>query len=371
VRFFHNGVTFMDLTFSGGQNMMKLNRILAISLVVAIGLLVVPAIQVKADYDTAYNLYKAKKYSEAIPLLEEWCNKYPKDPRGGYTLAQCYVKTKQNAKALQRLQIVLEHHPDHSPSQFLMGMLTLGDSPEKALPHFKSAVEASPDNGTYHYYYGSALMAAKKYNEAIPALKQAVQINPKDGRAQLDLGKVLLLADKPQEAVKHLEIASKGKKDKDSALYYLGLAHLQTKDYAAAETALGSAAQINPKDDKILYNLGLAREGALGGTAGSVDACQPMIDAYGQAVTLDPGNADYQMRLGNAYEIAARSIYEKTAGNQGLSSQAIDLLENARKAYAVAVAADAGSPAGDRISGVEQMIENIKNPQIIEEEVHQ
>lgn len=351
--------------------MNKMSRILAISIMITVASLSIMTIHVKADYDTAYELYKAKKYSEAIPLLEEWCNKYPKDPRGGYTLAQCYVKTKQNSKAMERLAVVLEHHPDHAPSQFLTGMLTLKASPSKALPHFEEAVKASPDNSTYHYYYGSALMATKQYDQAAASLKKAVEINPKNGKAQLDLGKVLLISGSPQDAIKHLTIASKGRSTKDSALYYLGLAQIQTKDYTGAVGTLTQAGQLSPDDGKIFYNLGIAHEGSMGGAADSISACQPMIDAYSKAVSLEAGNADYQYRLGNAYEMAARSIYEKTAGNEGLSNQAIDLLEKAKKAYSAAVGADSSSPAGDRIGGVDQMIENIKNPRIIEEEVQE
>ena len=165
----------------------------------------------QVDYDKAYELYKAKKYSEAIPMLEEWCNKYPKDPRGGYTLAQSYVKTKQQKKAMERLNIVLGHHPDHAPSQFLAGVLKLKSSPAKAMPHFEAAVAAKPDNGNYQYYYGSALMASKRYNEAEAALKKAVKANPKNGKAQLDLRRVLMLNKKPADALAPLQVAAKGK----------------------------------------------------------------------------------------------------------------------------------------------------------------
>ncbi|MBN1297970.1 tetratricopeptide repeat protein [bacterium] len=326
---------------------------------------------VKADYDTAYQLYKAKKYSEAIPLLEEWCNKYPKDPRGGYTLAQCYVKTKQTNKALDRLAVVLEHHPEHAPSQFLTGFLTLGSSPDNALPHFKRATEEEADNAQYQYYYGSALIAAKQYDDALPVLKKAVELNPKSAKAQLDLGKVLLLTNRPSDAIGPLQIASKGKEDKETALYYLGVANLQTKNYADAVTALKQAGQLSPDDAKVFYNLGMAHEGTLPSPVDSVETCQPMIDAYLQAVKLEAGNAGYQFRLGAAYETAARSIYAKTAGNPGMSTQALNLLEKAKAAYATAVQADAGNPANDRIAGTDQMIENIRNPQVIEEEVQQ
>ena len=323
----------------------------------------------QVDYDKAYELYKAKKYSEAIPMLEEWCNKYPKDPRGGYTLAQSYVKTKQQKKAMERLNIVLGHHPDHAPSQFLAGVLKLKSSPAKAMPHFEAAVAAKPDNGNYQYYYGSALMASKRYNEAEAALKKAVKANPKNGKAQLDLGRVLMLNKKPADAIAPLKVAAKGKRGKDLALYYLGLAQYQTSDFAGAVKSLDQASKLKGADAKIFYNLGMAHEGALGKAPGTIEACQPMIDAYSKAVEMEPDKADYNFRLGNSYEAAARAIYAKTAGNDAMSKKALGLLGKAQNSYNAAVAADASNPAKDRLAGVAEMVENIKNPKVIEEEV--
>ncbi|MCD4655478.1 tetratricopeptide repeat protein [bacterium] len=347
---------------------MRFKTLCAIPIILAV-LAIVTIADVSADYDTAFELYKAKKYSEAIPMLEEWCNKYTKDPRGGYTLSQCYLKTKQNEKALKRLAIVLGHHPEHAPSQFLTGILKLKSSPENSLPHFQEAVKTNSENGKYQYYYGSALMATKQYEKAAKAMKKAVELNPKNGKAQLDLGKILLISGKPAEAVSHLKIASEGKRDKALALYYLGLAQYKLKDFPDAVSTFEQAGQIKPTDAKIFYNLGLAREGSLGENPTTVEACQPMIDAFNKAVQLESGNADYQFRLGNAYETAGRSIYTKTAGNKTVSSKALEILDKATKAYNAAIASDASNPAVDRLTGISQMIENIKNPQVIEEEV--
>ncbi|MBN1878978.1 tetratricopeptide repeat protein [bacterium] len=324
---------------------------------------VIPAI-VHADYDTAYNLFKEKKYTEAIPLLEEWCGTYPKDPRGAYTLAQCYVKTRQNRKAIDRLTIILEHHPEHAPSQFLMGMLTVPDSPAKALSHFQRAAEEQPDNEQYNYFWGSTLMAEKRYDEAETALRKATKVNPKNAKAQFDLGRVLLFNNKPADSISPLTIASKGT-DKASALFYLGLAQLQTKDFAGATDSLSEAAKLTPDDAKVFYNLGLARESTLGDDVKGMEPYDPVIEAYLKACALDKEASDYQYRLGNAYEQAVRKIYTQTAGNDALSAKALDYLSKAKAAFTSANS----DAAKDRITGVDQMIENIKNPQIIEEEV--
>ncbi len=343
---------------------MKWIQICSITLLLSAALLITTETTVKADYDSAYNLFKDKKYTEAIPLLEEWCTTYPKDPRGAYTLAQCYMKTKQSQKAIDRLKICLEHHPEHAPSQFLMGMLVAGDSPAQALGHFQRAAEEQPDNEQYMYYYGSSLMSEKRYGEAETALKKAVVLNPKNAKAQFDLGRALLFGNKPGEAVEPLKIASKGA-EKDSALFYLGLAQLQTKDFAGATVSLSEASKLTPNDPKVFYNLGLAQEGGIGDKPTSAEAFDPMIEAYSKAVALDKETSDYQYRLGNAYESAARVVYPQTAGNETLSAKAIDYLNKAKAAY-TAANSDA---ARERLTGVDQMIENVKNPQVIEEEV--
>ncbi len=337
--------------------------IIHLLMVVVLGL-AISTTTVKADYDAALNLFKQKKYTEAIPLLEEWCNKYPKDPRGAYLLAQCYRSTKQNQKAIDRLNIILEHHPDADNCRFLMGTLLLPTSPAEATIHLQRAVKVDPENAQYNYYLGSALMAQKKYSESETYLQKAVTVTPGNTRAQLDLGRVLLLNNKAADAIKHLKIAAKGN-DKENALYFLGLAQIQSKDFNGAVSTFSDAVNLTPGDAKLFYNLGLARESLLGDQVVELEKYQPIIDAYEKAVSLNNDVADYQFRLGNAYETAIRNIYDKLTGNDTLKDKALNYLAKAKKAYE-AVDSDT---ARQRITEVDQIVDNIKNPIVIEEEI--
>lgn len=187
--------------------------------------------QAQDNYEEAYKLATAGKHAEAIPLLEEHCTKYPKDPKGGNLLAQCYIKTKQFDKAADRLAVVLEHHPEDDKSQFLMGtVLQLQKKPEKALTHFEQAANAKPDNGTYQYYYGSVLLQMKKLPEAGEALEKAVKAMPNDPKANLDYGRLFVLSGDYESATSYLQIAAKAESTKGLALPYLGIAQLQTKN---------------------------------------------------------------------------------------------------------------------------------------------
>lgn len=337
--------------------------IIHLLMVVVLGL-AVSTTAVKADYDAALNLYKEKKYTEAISLLEQWCEKYPKDPREAYLLAQCYRNTKQNQKAIDRLEIILQHHPDADNCRFLLGSLLLPTSPVEATKHFQKAVQVDPENAQYNYYLGSALMAQKKYSEAETPLRKAVSVTPGNVRAQLDLGKVLLLNNKAEEAVKHLKVAIKGE-NKASALYFLGLAQIQSKDFNGAVSTLTDAVNQTPNDARLYYNLGLARESLLGDQTADLEKYQPIIDAYEKAVSLNNDVEDYKFRLGNAYETAVRNIYDKITGNDTLKDKALDYLAKARKAFE-SVNSDS---ARQRIAEVDQIIDSVKNPIVIEEEV--
>ncbi len=348
---------------------MKLNRKLMFvsMLCVAIAL---PMITAEANnYDDAYKLYKAKDIKGAIPLLEEHCNKYPKDPRGGYLLAQCYRKTKQVDKAAGRLQVVLEHHPDHDSSQFLMGhVFLMKKNPSKAIKHFEEAVKLQPENGDYQYYYGSTLLALKKYPDAAGALKKAVTLNPKNSRANLDYGRVLVLSKDYQKAIAPLKKASQSPKTASKALYYLGNAQLQLKEFSSAVETFKTATTKSPDEAKLFYSLGIAQEGAGGDSFSTPEAYMPIIQSYSKAVALDGSVADYHFNLGKTHENAVRTIYEKTAGNETVSKQALDMLAKAKTAYESAAKIDATSGGNDGLTRVNQMIDNIKNPKIIEVE---
>ncbi len=314
------------------------------------------------NYEEAYKLATAGKHAEAIPLLEEHCNKYPKDPKGGNLLAQCYIKTKQVEKASERLAVVLEHHPEDDKSQFLMGtVLQLQKKTEKALTHFELAAKAKPENGTYQYYYGSVLLQMKKLPEAGEALEKAVKAMPNDPKANLDYGRLFVLTGDYESAASHLQIAAKSDSTKALALPYLGIAQLQTQKYDDAIVTLTQATAADKTDPKLFFNLGQAYDAKIGDKPQSPDAMKNSIEAYSEAVKLDAQNADAQYKLGRAYEKAALTIYEKAHEETAtdLKAKAIDLLGKAKTAYGAAVKIDAQNPASKSIAGIDEMLASL------------
>ncbi len=347
---------------------MKMNRII---MVVLLSVVCFPASWVLANkYDDALPLYKQKDYKGAITLLEDHCNQYPKDPRGGSLLAQCYLKEKQTDKAIERLKIVLEHHPEHEASQFLMGFCMVDQKKySEAEKYLAEAVKLKPDDGDYQALYGSVLMNQKKYSEASPVLAKAVKLDPKNAKANFDYGRALILTGDYEASLVPLQAAANDNATKKAALYYLGTAQIQTQKYNEAVTTLLAASKETPDDAKVYYNLGIAYEGKLGQGGKTPDDFKPQIEAYKKSADLEKNNAEYLGRLGLSYEQAARTIYEKSAGNEEISKQALSLLENAKTSYNAALAANASSPSKDRVAAIDQMIENIKNPQEVEETV--
>lgn len=319
-------------------------------------------------YDEAYNLAKENKYAEAIPLLEEHCNKYPKDPRGGYLLAQSYIKTKQVDKAVKRLEVVLEHHPEDDKSQFLMGTaLQVQKNTEKALTHFAEAAKAKPENGTYQYYYGSALLQMKKLPEAGEALEKAIKATPNDPKSNLDYGRLLVLTGDTEKALSHLQIAAKAEATKSIALPYLGVVQLQLKKYDDAVTTLTQATAADKTDSKLFFNLGQAYEAKVGDQGKNPDDYKNAISAYESALKLDAQNADIHFRLGKAFELAGTTIYESGHADQAVGQKAIELFEKSKAAYTSAVKIDPESAAKARIPSIDDRLKSLKNPETVEE----
>ena len=321
-------------------------------------------------YDDAYPLYQQKKYSEAIPLLVEHCNQYPKDPRGGYTLAQCYVKTKQLAKAISSLKVVLEHHPEHDKSQFLLGFLYLSQKKlDEAETYLKEAVKLDPNDEKYNYFLGSLLMQKKNYPEAAASLSKAIQIKPGDLRAQFDYGRVLVMTGDFEKAIKPLKTAAASPKMASDVLPLLGACQLNIKAFDDALATYQKATQLNPSDADSFNNLGKVMEMKLSSGDKTPADYQPIIDVFSKAVALDDKNAEYHYRLGKAYEMAAASIYEKSVQDEKLGKKALALLDKAKMSYDKATSIDPNNESKDRIKFVQERIQSIKNPQIIEEEV--
>ena len=119
-------------------------------------------------------LYLEGHVSDAAAHFNESVRLQPNQLASYYYLALIARDQGNEAEAIQKLEILLQHYPDHAPSREVLGEL---------------------------------LMSAHQYPEAESNLEKAVQLDPKSVKANYQLGLLLSRMGKKEESDKQLELA--------------------------------------------------------------------------------------------------------------------------------------------------------------------
>jgi len=95
---------------------------------------------------------------------------------------------------------------------------------DKAVPHYKKAIDIRPDHPLPYNNCGNALERLGRFDEALPYYLKALQINPDFGLAHSNLGRLLLRFGEWNEAVEHLKTAIRLNPNNREAIHNLELA---------------------------------------------------------------------------------------------------------------------------------------------------
>jgi tol-pal system protein YbgF len=120
-------------------------------------------------YQTAYNLIKAKKYSEAVSALQNMLKKYPSGPfasNAHYWLGELYGLMEKNELALTEFNVVIKNYPDSprvSDAQLKVGLILAS---QLKWPDAKAALKK-----VINHYPGTA--SARLASEQLKQIKQA------------------------------------------------------------------------------------------------------------------------------------------------------------------------------------------------------
>lgn len=175
-----------------------------------------------SGWNEGVQLFKEKKYREAIPHFEEVVKNLPDGYSGHYMLGLCY--------------------------------LYLNDL-ENATESLKKATQLKPEEGDAAYKYITVLMKQKKYDTAYNFAKNyREEYIPKEVRG--DFYKLAGLASlKSNDMAKATAFLQKAEAliDGDEVPYYLGLAALQNQDWQLAIQSLQKAYTKNPQNTDALF----------------------------------------------------------------------------------------------------------------------
>jgi protein O-mannosyl-transferase len=167
-----------------------------------------------------------------------------------------------------------------------------GDA-DRAIAHYRQAVELRPTYVEAHYNLGRLLAQKGQLDEAIVHYEKALEINPADAEAHNNLGATLVANGRVDEAITHYRRALAIQPDYADASCNLASALLSNGDLDGAITYYSACLAILPNQAEAQYNLA----SALFQTGRTDEA----IAHYQKVLELRPESADARANLGSVF----------------------------------------------------------------------
>jgi protein O-mannosyl-transferase len=167
-----------------------------------------------------------------------------------------------------------------------------GDA-DRAIAHYRQAVELRPNYPEAHYNLGRLLVQKGQLDEAIAQYEKALEINPADAQAHNNLGTTLFASRRVDEAIAHYRKALAIQPDYADASCNLASALLSKGALDGAIAHYSACLAISPDQAEAQYNLASALF-----RTGRMDEA---IAHYQKVFELRPENADAHANLGSVF----------------------------------------------------------------------
>lgn len=138
----------------------------------------------------------ARRYAEALPILERAYALLPDDPDVQVNLGGALIMTSKWQRAEAILEKAVEKHPHHAQLWLNLAAAYLGrleissrSRQEKAIAAYKKAIEIDPVAPSAHYNIALIYSERKDWAAAVEWFEAAVRANPADRDASLLLAK--------------------------------------------------------------------------------------------------------------------------------------------------------------------------------------
>jgi protein O-mannosyl-transferase len=167
-----------------------------------------------------------------------------------------------------------------------------GDA-DKAIAHYRQAVELRPSYTEAHYNLGRLLAQKGQFDEAIVHYEKALEINPADAEAHNNLGVTLFVNGRVDEAIAHYRKALAIQQNYADASCNLANALLSKGDLDGAISYYSGCLAVSPNQAESQYNLASALF--------RIGRTDEAIAHYQKVLELRPDNADARANLGSIF----------------------------------------------------------------------
>ena len=212
----------------------------------------------------ANSAVRDRRFSEALPVLQDVLREDPKNAFATLVLGSAYLGMEQYPRAIRQYQRYLQLVPTSASAHQWLAIchIRLGQQ-DQALKEAEAALAIDPRFSDARVLRAGILASRRQYDAAIADLQQAVALDPAKPMIKLDLAKVLDEAGRPDDARREFEGILKSQPDYVPALTGLGALLAKTGQYDTAEALLRRSLAIAPAQDEGRFNLGrvLERQG--------------------------------------------------------------------------------------------------------------
>ncbi|MFK7931123.1 MAG: sulfatase-like hydrolase/transferase [Myxococcota bacterium] len=204
-------------------------------------------------------LARTRPPNEAVPLLREFCKKYPRIRSAKVLLSRALQLSGQLEDALQVDSEMLEKTPQDPGILSHMGeVLAARGEPDRAEIYLSQAAALDPYNPTIAAVRGEIFRQAGRCDLALPVLTAALDHNPVASRARLVRGACRFEADDLQAAAADLEQVLGEDEANSDVRYLLGMVRLRQGRVPDAVELLKAQVAMTPQVGLAQAALGLA-----------------------------------------------------------------------------------------------------------------
>jgi len=266
-------------------------------------------------------LFKAARFSEAIPAFQTELRKHPGDQRLTILIGMSHYGMGDYLVAIPYLQQAAAHDADNLAIRLTMAHSCLWSKQYQCvLDVGKEILALNPDSPEADMLAGEALDEQGDLDGAIAQFRAAVKANSKEPNAHFGLGYLLWKQSKYAEAAEQFKAETDNDPSQVQAHAYLGNSYLQLEQFDKAEPELLAAIGGDPKLMMAHRDLGIVYS-----QTGRNDLA---VKALEQALGLDNQDSSTHFHLARIYRSMGRIDEAKaeSAAASRLNKQAAEAL---------------------------------------------
>jgi tetratricopeptide (TPR) repeat protein len=213
----------------------------------------------KLQFNLALAYYKTDDFADAIVEFEKVREMDPDNRQARTLLADCYVHTGENKKAIDLLWPIFSLDSADVALDYILGTALARDGQAGLAQRVINPLMEGPESAEKHMLLGTARFAAHDYPGALEELRKAAQMNPNLPEVNSYYGQALFSNGQTDESKALFEKALAQNPSDFQSNVHLGLLLKQDQNYADSLKFLKRALASHPGDVAVRLQIALVK----------------------------------------------------------------------------------------------------------------